>query len=90
MSPLWMEMEAGTCSWLVGVVVLPLPLPLLLKWSSTQEPAQHSWEHNQSKPSGFVETARTVTERRRSPASRYSRTTPTPWLINAPKCGAAW
>lgn len=41
MSPLWMDSEAGTCSWLPADTELPLPLllPLLLKCSSTQDPA---------------------------------------------------
>lgn len=44
MSPLWMEREAGTCSWLPAETELPLPLPLLLKCSSTQDPARQKGE----------------------------------------------
>lgn len=57
MSPLWMEMEAGTCSWPVGVEPFPLPFPLLLKWSSTQEPAWCNREQRRNKSDGFVQQA---------------------------------
>lgn len=82
MSPLWMDSEAGTCSWLPAdtELPLPLPLPLLLKCSSTQDPAGQREELSPS-ASGLCYRAPSDTA-----GTRGHRASPAPQLINSTEC----